>query len=121
VTPTKAGYTFSPANAPATVNSANVTGINFTATTLPTGQTLLTTQTPAITNASDGSGVNYELGMAFTGTSAGQITAIRFWKTSSETGTHTGRIWSGTGTLLTSVTFLGETAAGWQQQALGTA
>ena len=32
VTPSKAGYTFSPTSANATVNGANVTGINFTAT-----------------------------------------------------------------------------------------
>jgi hypothetical protein len=49
---------------------------------------------------------------------AGQITAVRFWKNSSETGTHTGRIWSATGQLLASVTFVNETASGWQQQTL---
>jgi hypothetical protein len=73
-----------------------------------------------VTNASDGSGVNYELGMSFTSTSAGQITAVRFWKASSETGTHTGKVWSSTGTLLASVPFANETASGWQQQALTT-
>ena len=50
----------------------------------------------------------------------GQITAVRFWKASSENGTHTGNIWSSTGTLLASVTFTNETASGWQQQALTT-
>ena len=34
LTPTKTGYIFTPANAPATVSTANVTGINFTATPL---------------------------------------------------------------------------------------
>src|SRR6185436_9980078 len=120
VTPSKTGFTFSPANAPATVNNANLTGVNFTASPVPVGQTLFTNQTPAITNASDGSNVNYELGTAFTSTTTGQITAIRFWKASSESGTHTGRIWSSTGTLLGSVSFTGETASGWQQQALAT-
>ena len=71
-------------------------------------------------NLSDGSGVNYELGMAFTSTSVGQITAIRFWKASSETGVHTGHIWSSAGTSLATVTFSGETASGWQQQSLTT-
>jgi hypothetical protein len=51
---------------------------------------------------------------------AGQVTAIRFWKDSNETGTHTGRIWSTTGQVLASVTFSGETASGWQQQNLTT-
>jgi hypothetical protein len=118
VTPSKSGFTFSPANAPATVNNADLTGINFTATVIPAGQTLFTTQTPAVSNESDGATVNYELGTAFTSVTAGQITAVRFWKGSSETGTHTGRIWSSTGQLLASVIFANETASGWQQQAL---
>jgi hypothetical protein len=117
VTPSKSGFTFTPANAPATVSNASVTGINFTATANSAPQTLFTTQTPSTTKR-DGSSVNYELGMAFSSTSAGQITGIRFWKASSETGTHTGRIWSSSGTLLASVTFTNETASGWQQQAL---
>ena len=62
----------------------------------------------------------YELGMRFKSDVAGQITAIRFWKTPTETGTHVGRIWTTGGTLLASVTFTGETASGWQQQALAT-
>lgn len=35
-------------------------------------------------------------------------------------GTHTGHLWSSTGTLLASVTFTGETASGWQQATLST-
>ena len=81
-------------------------------------QSLFTTQTPALPNASDG--VPYELGMKFRLARAGQITAIRYWKALSDTGTHTGRIWSATGTQLASVTFSGETASGWQQQTLTT-
>jgi hypothetical protein len=51
---------------------------------------------------------------------SGKITAIRYWKSPSDTGTHVGHIWSGSGTLLASATFAGETASGWQQQALTT-
>jgi hypothetical protein len=36
VTPSHAGYTFAPTSQSATVNGANVTGINFTATAIPT-------------------------------------------------------------------------------------
>jgi hypothetical protein len=36
VTPTRSGFTFSPASQTATVTSANVTGVNFTATAVPT-------------------------------------------------------------------------------------
>src|SRR5262249_8075399 len=46
--------------------------------------------------------------------------AIRYYKALSDTGTHTGRIWSATGTQLAAVTFSGESASGWQQQALPT-
>ena len=83
-------------------------------------QTLFTTQTPASLHQSDGRSVNYELGMLFQTTTAGQITAIRFWKDSDETGSHTGRIWSASGQQLASVAFSGETASGWQQQSLAT-
>lgn len=84
---------------------------------LSSQETLFTTQTPAMTNLSDGSAVNYELGTAFISGTAGSITALRFWKTSSESGTHLGRLWSSTGELLGSVTFTNETASGWQEQA----
>ncbi len=36
VTPSKSGYTFSPASASETVSGANITGVNFTATAVPT-------------------------------------------------------------------------------------
>ncbi|MEO8631585.1 MAG: DUF4082 domain-containing protein, partial [Betaproteobacteria bacterium] len=59
--------------------------------------------------------------MKFQLASAGQITAVRYWKAASDTGTHVGRLWSSNGALLASVTFTGETASGWQQQALPSA
>jgi hypothetical protein len=82
-----------------------------------TQQTIFTTQLPGF-EWSDG--VSYELGMKFQSATAGQITAIRYWKAVNETGTHVGRIWSATGSILASVTFSNETASGWQQQALST-
>jgi hypothetical protein len=82
------------------------------------GESLLTNQVPALPSNSDGSNVNYELGMRFTATSSGQIKAIRFYKSASETGTHIGKIYSSTGQLLVSVTFANETTSGWQVQNL---
>jgi uncharacterized protein YaiE (UPF0345 family) len=81
------------------------------------------TTTPTSTNLTDGTGAagDYELGMEFTSTKAGQINAIRYYKAASETGTHVGKIWSSTGTILGSVTFANETASGWQQQSLPSA
>jgi hypothetical protein len=111
VTPSLAGYTFAPTSAPVTVSGANVSGVNFS-----DPESVFTTQTPALTGKTDGS--NLELGMLFQSDIAGQITGVRFWKDASETGTHTGNIWSSTGTLLASVVFTNETASGWQVQSL---
>jgi Domain of unknown function (DUF4347)/Domain of unknown function (DUF4082) len=85
-------------------------------------QSIFTTQTPDNPNQSDGAGAagDYELGTEFISAKAGKIDAIRYYKAPSETGSHTGNIWSSTGTLLGSVVFANETASGWQQQALTT-
>jgi hypothetical protein len=61
-----------------------------------------------------------ELGVKFQSSVAGTVTAIRFYKSPQNTGTHVGNLWSGTGTLLASATFSGETASGWQQVNLST-
>ena len=79
-------------------------------------QTLLTTQTPAAQNLSDG--VSYELGVRVISDVAGQITALRFWKGASESGPHTGHVWTAAGQLLATVAFSNEGASGWQEQAL---
>ncbi len=96
---------------------------NFlTSTYQETLQSIFTTQTPDNPNQSDGVGAagDYELGTEFISAKAGKIDAIRYYKAPSETGSHTGKIWSSTGTLLGSVVFANETASGWQQQALTT-
>jgi hypothetical protein len=62
--------------------------------------------------------VNYELGLRFLSSAPGEVIALRFWKDTNETGTHTGRLWTASGGLLASVVFAGETASGWQEQAL---
>ena len=56
-----------------------------------------------------------ELGVKFESAVPGYIVGIRFYKGSSNTGTHVGHLWSSTGTLLDSATFTNETATGWQQ------
>jgi hypothetical protein len=63
--------------------------------------------------ASDSNAV--ELGMRFRSEVAGRVTGVRFYKGAGNTGTHTGSLWTSTGTLLATVTFAGETASGWQQ------
>ena len=73
---------------------------------------------PATISENDPAAV--ELGMKFRSDVAGTVTGVRFYKGSQNTGTHTGRLWSSTGTVLASVTFTGETASGWQQAAFST-
>ena len=76
------------------------------------------TATPAV--ASDPETAAVELGVKFRTSQAGTITGIRFYKGSGNTGTHTGSLWSRTGTRLGTVTFTGETASGWQQATFAT-
>ena len=79
-------------------------------------QTLLTMAVPAMENCTDN--VPYELGLRVMSDIAGQVTALRFWKCTRDTGTHMGHVWNTNGQLLASITFANETASGWQQQAL---
>ena len=74
------------------------------------------TFTPAITADSDTNAV--ELGVKFQSTLDGYITGFRFYKSSTNTGTHVGSLWTAGGTLLSSVTFANETASGWQEMDL---
>jgi hypothetical protein len=104
--------------AAATGLTADTALLSVTAPATAPPQSLFTTQTPVLPNASDG--VPYELGMKFRVARSGKITGIRYWRAASDVTTHVGRIWSSTGTLLASVTFVNETASGWQQQALAT-
>src|SRR6478609_8831500 len=68
--------------------------------------------TPAILSDSDTTQVN--LGVRFTSSSAGFITGIKYYKGVNDTGSHTGSLWSASGTLLATATFTNETASGWQ-------
>ncbi len=56
-----------------------------------------------------------ELGVKFRSDVAGVVTGIRFYKNASNTGVHTGSLWSSNGDLLATGTFTNETDSGWQQ------
>jgi hypothetical protein len=71
-----------------------------------------TAQTPGTIDSADNGAV--ELGMKFRSDVAGYVSGLRFYKGANNTGTHTGNLWSSTGTLLATVTFTNETASGWQ-------
>ena len=61
-----------------------------------------------------------EVGVKFRATTAGRIAGIRFYKGSTNTGTHVGHLWTRTGGLLATVTFTNETATGWQEARFAT-
>jgi hypothetical protein len=56
-----------------------------------------------------------QLGVKFKAASNGTVSGIRFYKEPDNTGTHTGSLWSSTGTLLATGTFGAESTAGWQE------
>lgn len=84
-----------------------------------TNTSLFGSLTPQIlANTDDPSAI--ELGVSFTPSTAGSVTAIRFFKGVGNSGTHTGSVWNAAGTRLATVTFTNETASGWQTATLAT-
>ena len=67
---------------------------------------------PSTTSTADA--LPYELGMKFQSTVPGWVAGVRFYKGAGNNGTHTGSLWTASGTLLASGTFTNETASGWQ-------
>ena len=98
--------------------SANVSWSFTTAAGNGCPCTLFASTVPQVTSANDSSAV--ELGVAFTPTTSGLVTGVRFYKGTGNGGTHTGTLWSSTGTALATVTFTGETASGWQTASFAT-
>jgi hypothetical protein len=58
--------------------------------------------------------ISVEVGVQFTADVPGVITGIHFYKFSSNTGPHAGRIWTRDGKMLASATSASETDSGWQ-------
>lgn len=69
----------------------------------------------APSQADSGDSNSVELGVKFRADYNGYITGIRFYKASTNTGTHIGNLWTLSGALLASATFSNETNSGWQQ------
>lgn len=78
-----------------------------------TGETLFGTTTPGTIDSADAT--SNELGVVFKSSVKGIITGIRFYKASTNTGTHTGRLWTAGGSSLGTASFVSESASGWQQ------
>jgi len=118
VAPSKTGFNFTPGTQSVTVNNANVTGVNFSSSQTCPCSLWSSSTVPGNINSNDPNAV--ELGVRFTSNVAGSITGIRFYKGSTNTGTHVGNLWTNTGTLLATATFSNETASGWQQVSFAT-
>jgi hypothetical protein len=74
---------------------------------------------PATVDSGDAGSV--ELGVKFRSDVAGQVNGVRFYKATTNTGTHIGSLWTATGELLAQATFSEETSTGWQQVKFSTA
>lgn len=115
--PLTANTTYTATVSGATDSSGNVmkAPYSWSFTTVPPCPCYLfaSTATPAVASANDPSAV--ELGVKFTADINGYINGIRFYKGTSNTGTHVGNLWSSSGQLLATATFTNETASGWQQ------
>ncbi len=98
--------------------AANET-FNIAASTAPTTYSLFSaSNTPAQTNLNDGRQI--EVGLKFQSSAAGQITALKFYRSASDTGQNVLDLWTATGTKLASATFTNTSASGWQTVALAT-
>jgi hypothetical protein len=86
----------------ASVNVSCPCSIWGTNTTVPAGDVDSADPTPV------------EVGVKFKSDTFGAISGIRFYKASTNTGTHTGSLWTEGGQRLAQATFTGETASGWQ-------
>ncbi|WP_209305577.1 DUF4082 domain-containing protein [Microbacterium sp. dk485] len=91
---------------------------SFTVGAAAASLTLLGTSTPQSITPAGSPAV--ELGMAFTSSAAGTVTALRFYKVAGDTGVHTGSLWGPDGQRLAHVEFTAESPSGWQRAELTT-
>lgn len=98
--------------------AANET-FNIAVSTAATSYSLFSpSDTPAQTSLNDGR--QLEVGLKFQANVAGQITALKFYRSASDTGQNVLDLWTATGTKLASATFTNTAASGWQTVALAT-
>ncbi|MBP1887289.1 DUF4082 domain-containing protein [Sinorhizobium mexicanum] len=102
-----AGFSYSVSDGRGGTSSASVSLSVSRSTSL-----FAASDTPSVAATNDASSV--ELGVKFVASARGTITGLRYYKSAQDTGTHTGSLWTSTGTLLASATFTNETASGWQ-------
>lgn len=99
-------------------DSANLSGVvalGTPPTACPAGMSCSSIFDQSVTGSDSGDTSAVELGVKFRSEVPGQLLGIRYYKTSGNTGAHTGTLWSATGQPLATVTFAGESATGWQE------
>ena len=112
-TPTAVGaYSFTTQVTDSVLGTASAT---LTITVVPPGNYTLWPSATVPGTADGGPDSSVEVGVKFRADQAGYITGIRFYKSTANTGTHVGSLWTSTGTKLASATFANETSFGWQQ------
>src|SRR5882672_6825363 len=111
-----AGFSYTISDGRGGTASANV---SLAVTAPVSGLSLFATSSaPALTALNDGQ--QLEVGMKFTSSAAGQITALKFYRSAGDTGSDLLDLWTSTGTKLASATFTNTAASGWQTAALAT-
>ena len=94
---------------------ANVIGVTVTEPAPPVCPCTVFQPTDAPTGPTYNDGQSINAGMKFRTSVDGFVTGARFYKGAANTGTHTGVLWSSTGTPLAQAVFTGESASGWQE------
>jgi hypothetical protein len=82
--------------------------------TVPAGAKTVFPSTAVPANPNWNDPASLEVGTTFTADVAGAVDGVRFYKGVDNIGTHTGSLWSASGTLLATGTFVSETGSGWQ-------
>ena len=103
------------------VAAANASGVGSpaasAAVTVCPCTLLPSTATPAIADSGDGDAVS--VGLRFTASESGFITGLRYYRATSNSGSHTGTLWTSDGTALASLNYP-DTDPGWQTATFAT-
>ena len=109
-------YTAAISGAESTSGVSMTAPFSWSFTTAPTPSTIsIWSSTAKPANPTDPDTGSVELGVKFYSDVSGSITGLRFYKGSTNTGTHVADLWTSSGTLLATATFTRETGSGWQQ------
>lgn len=109
-----AGKITTPGNLTVTLTNANFSTANFIVpATCPCDTIFPSAAAPVTVDFADANPV--EVGVKFRVDADAYVLGVRFYKAFLNTGTHIGKVWTGTGTLLGTATFSNESSSGWQQ------